>query len=179
MLALAGELERGVDRPPTSGPTVATIPSPLYSAEPGGPAFHGTQGGTVLVASSYPLLDAFWTIVEIFFFVLWIWLVVSVFVDVFRSHDLSGAMKAVWVLFVIVFPLIGVLVYLLFRGGDMHERALRAAQSQHNAVQGYFQHLSAASTADELTKLAELRDRGVLTPEEFEQEKAKVLSRSR
>jgi hypothetical protein len=133
----------------------------------------------VFLATSYPLLDAFWTILEIFLFVIWIWLAISIYIDIFRSHDLSGLVKALWVLLILVLPYIGVLVYLIFRGGQMHERAAQAAQAHRDAVQSYFREVSGpASTAEELAKLAELRDRGVLSPEEFEQEKAKLLSRS-
>ena len=75
---------------------------------------------------SYPLLGAFWTILEIFLWVLWIWVLIYVFIDIFRSHDLSGWAKALWFIFVLFIPLIGVLVYLIARGGKMHERAVAA-----------------------------------------------------
>ena len=72
---------------------------------------------------SYPLLGAFWTILEIFLWVIWIWILIWIFIDIFRSRDLSGFSKALWFLFVLFIPLIGVLVYLIARGGSMHERA--------------------------------------------------------
>jgi hypothetical protein len=124
-----------------------------------------------LAASSYPLLNVFWTIFEIFLWVIWIWILIWIFIDIFRSRDLSGGAKALWFLFVLFIPLIGVLVYLIVRGGSMHERAVQDArqQDQEAAASG------PASTADQLTKLADLRDRGVISPEEFEREKAKVL----
>ena len=75
---------------------------------------------------SYPLLGAFWTILEIFLWVLWIWVLIYVFIDIFRSHDLSGWAKALWFIFVLFIPLIGVLVYLIARGDSMHERAAAA-----------------------------------------------------
>ena len=80
-----------------------------------------------LAASSYPLLNLFWTILIIFLWVIWIWVLIWVFIDIFRSRDLSGWAKALWVLFVVVIPLIGVLVYLIARGGAMHERAAQPA----------------------------------------------------
>jgi len=130
--------------------------------------------------SSYPLLDAFWTIFEIFLWVIWIWILVTVFIDIFRSHDLSGGAKALWFVFVLFVPLIGVLVYLVARGGSMHERSVRLAhQQQDQAARHYIQQAGAqspASTADQLDKLASLRDRGVITPEEFQREKDKVLA---
>ena len=126
---------------------------------------------------SYPLLGAFWTILEIFLWVLWIWILIYVFIDIFRSHDLSGWAKALWFLFVLFIPLIGVLVYLIARGGEMHERALQQAQQQDREFRHYVQDAAGLqTTADQLTKLAELRDRGVITAEEFERQKAKVLA---
>jgi hypothetical protein len=126
---------------------------------------------------SYPLLGAFWTILEIFLWVLWIWILVYVLIDIFRSHDLSGWAKALWFLFVLFIPLIGVLVYLIARGGEMNERAARQAQQQDRELRNYVQEAAGSqTTADQLTKLADLRDRGVITADEFEREKAKVLA---
>ncbi len=130
-------------------------------------------------SSSYPLLDAFWTILEIFLWVIWIWILITVFVDIFRSHDLSGWAKALWFLFVLFIPLVGVLVYLIVRGGSMHERAMKQTQHQDEAFRRYMQQTASQSpgnTADQLEKLASLRDRGVITPEEFQREKDKVLT---
>jgi len=127
-------------------------------------------------SSSYPLLNIFWTILEFFLWIVWIWLVVMVFFDIFRSHDLSGWAKALWVLFVVIIPFIGVLVYLIVRGGSMHERAIRQAQRQDQQTREYIQQAAGTSSADQLAKLADLRDRGVITAEEFEREKAKVLA---
>ena len=126
---------------------------------------------------SYPLLGAFWTILEIFLWVLWIWVLIYVFVDIFRSHDLSGWAKALWFIFVLFIPLIGVLVYLIARGDSMHERAVQEAKQEDREARRYIQDAAGApSTADQLTKLADLRDRGVITAEEFERQKAKVLA---
>jgi len=134
-----------------------------------------------LAASSYtyPLLSLFWTIFIIFLWVIWIWILIAVFVDIFRSHDLSGWAKALWFLFVLFIPLIGVLVYLIARGGSMHERAAQRAQAEDAAFRSYVQETasaSPASSADQLAKLADLRDRGVITAAEFEREKAKILA---
>ena len=127
---------------------------------------------------SYPLLGAFWTILEIFLWVLWIWVLIYVFIDIFRSRDLSGWAKALWFIFVLFIPLIGVLVYLIARGDSMHERAVQQAQQQDRQFRQYVQDAAGGSQtpADQLTKLAELRDRGVITAEEFERQKAKVLA---
>jgi Short C-terminal domain/Phospholipase_D-nuclease N-terminal len=126
---------------------------------------------------SYPLLGAFWTILEIFLWVLWIWVLIYVFIDIFRSHDLSGWGKAGWFIFVLFIPLIGVLVYLIARGGEMQQRAVQQAQEQDREARHYIQQAAGTPTpADQLTKLAELRDRGVITADEFEREKAKILA---
>jgi ABC-type multidrug transport system fused ATPase/permease subunit len=126
---------------------------------------------------SYPLLGAFWTVLEIFLWILWIWVLIYVFIDIFRSRDLSGWAKALWFVFVLFIPLIGVLVYLIARGGEMHERAVRDAQQQDQEVRRYIQQAAnEPNTADQLAKLADLRDRGVITADEFEQQKAKVLA---
>ena len=129
--------------------------------------------------TSYPLLDAFWTIVEFFLWVIWFWILITVFIDIFRSRDLSGWGKALWFLFVLLIPLVGVLVYLIVRGGSMHERQVRVVQAEDQAARTYIQQAAAsspASTADQLQKLADLRDRGVITAEEFDREKAKILA---
>jgi len=133
----------------------------------------------VLASSSYsyPLLGAFWTIIEIFLWVLWFWVLITVFIDIFRSHDLSGWGKALWFLFVLLIPLIGVLVYLIVRGGSMQQRMQRQAQQDDQQFREYVQDAAGPqSTADQLTKLADLRDRGVITNEEFESQKAKILA---
>ena len=131
-----------------------------------------------LADSSYPLLNLFWTMFEFFLWIIWIWILVWIFIDIFRSHDLSGWAKALWFLFVLFIPLIGVLVYLIARGGSMHERAVAQARHQDAEFRQYVQQAAAgspASTADQLAKLADLRDRGVISAEEFDREKAKVL----
>ena len=133
----------------------------------------------LLAASSYsyPLLGAFWTIFEIFLWVIWFWILITVFIDIFRSRDLSGWAKTLWFVLVLFFPLIGVLVYLIVRGGSMHERAVQQAQQQEDQFRGYVQEAAGSqSTADQLAKLADLRDRGVITAEEFDREKAKILA---
>ena len=110
----------------------------------------------MLLASSYsyPLLGAFWTILEIFLWVLWIWILIYVFIDIFRSRDLSGWAKALWFIFVLFIPLIGVLVYLIARGNSMHERAAQEARQQDREFRAYVQEAaSPQSTADQLAKL--------------------------
>ena len=131
-----------------------------------------------LAASSYPLLNVFWSMFIFFLWIIWIWILIWIFIDIFRSHDLSGWAKALWVIFVLFLPLLGVLVYLIARGGKMQEHAARDARQQDQEFRQYVQQAAASappSTADQLTKLADLRDRGVISAQEFESEKAKVL----
>jgi type VI protein secretion system component VasK len=134
---------------------------------------------SLAASSSYPLLNLFWSMFIFFLWVIWIWILIWVFIDIFRSRDLSGLAKALWFLFVLFIPLIGVLVYLIARGGSMQERAAQQAQQQDADYRSYVQEAAAsspASTADQLAKLADLRDRGVISAEDFEREKAKVLA---
>jgi Short C-terminal domain/Phospholipase_D-nuclease N-terminal len=132
----------------------------------------------VLADSSYPLLNLFWTMFIFFLWVIWIWILIMVFIDIFRSHDLGGFAKALWFLFVLFIPVLGVLVYLIARGGKMSERAARQAQQQDAETRAYIQQDASppASSADQLAKLADLRDRGAITAAEFDREKAKVLA---
>ena len=128
-------------------------------------------------SSSYPALGVFWTILMVFLWVIWFWILITVFIDICRSDDLSGWAKGLWFVFVLFIPLIGVLVYLIARGGKMHEHAARAAQVQEQQFRSYVQEAAGSpSSADQLAKLADLRDRGVITAEEFEREKAKLLA---
>src|SRR5215469_8685648 len=138
------------------------------------------QGDAMPLASShysYPVLGAFWTIFMIFLWVIWFWILITVFIDIFRSHDLSGWAKAAWFIFVLILPLLGVLVYLIARGNKMQDRWTRQAQQQDQQFRSYVQETASSGTpADQLTKLADLRDRGVITAEEFDREKAKILA---
>ena len=132
-----------------------------------------------MLAYTYPLLSIFWTMLEIFFFIIWIYLLFIVFVDIFRSNDMGGLAKALWVIFVIVVPYLGVFVYLIARGGKMHERAAAQAAQQQQAFDQYVKEAAGtpgSTTADQLSKLADLKSQGVLTDAEFEAQKAKILS---
>ncbi|HEY2489803.1 MAG TPA: SHOCT domain-containing protein [Streptosporangiaceae bacterium] len=126
---------------------------------------------------SYPLLGAFWTIFEIFLWVIWFWILITVFIDIFRSRDLSGWAKALWFIFVLFIRMIGVLVYLIARGGKMHQRAERDQQQAEREFRGSVQETAGPATpADQLAKLPDLRDRGVISAGEFNREKAKILA---
>lgn len=129
-----------------------------------------------MFAYNYPLLDIFWTMLEFFFLFLWIWLLIVIFVDIFRSHDLRGAAKAAWVILVLILPLIGVLIYLIVRGKGMHERSAAQMQQQQAAFDDYVRQTAGSEgSADQLAKLADLKDKGVISDAEFEGQKAKIL----
>jgi ABC-type multidrug transport system fused ATPase/permease subunit len=129
------------------------------------------------VLASFSLGDAFLSVLWFCGLLLWIALAVTVFFDIFRSRDLSGWGKALWVIFIVILPLLGVLVYLVARGGSMHERAAQQAQQSDEALQQYIRSVSeGGGSAAELQKAADLRDRGVITDAEFEQLKAKALA---
>jgi len=113
-----------------------------------------------------------------FLWVIWIWLLITVYIDIFRDKSHNGFSKAMWVLFVLVLPLLGVLVYLIARGDDMHERQMSHAIQQQKRSEDYIRQVSGggASSADELTKLAALKSSGALTDAEFAAQKAKLLA---
>jgi hypothetical protein len=127
--------------------------------------------------SGYPLLNAFWTMLWFFLWILWFFLLFRVILDIFRSRDLGGWGKAGWLIFVIILPFLGVFVYLIARGNKMTQRDVEDAQAADQAMRAYVKDAagSGGGTADELAKLADLRDRGVISEGEFQQSKAKVL----
>lgn len=123
-----------------------------------------------------PLLDLFWTMLLFFLFIAWISLLIQVYADVFRSDDLGGVGKAAWTVFVLALPYLGVFIYLVARGGSMQERSADRAARAQQATERYIRDIATApSSTDELAKLAQLRDQGALTPEEFETQKSRIL----
>jgi uncharacterized membrane protein YcjF (UPF0283 family) len=128
------------------------------------------------VLASFTFGDALLTALEIALLFIWIWIAIGVIVDVFRSHDLSGWGKAGWLLLILVLPMIGVLIYLIARGHKMQDHAVQHAQAQDAAFQSYIKTTAASSPADDISKLADLKNQGVLTEEEFQRAKAKALS---
>jgi putative oligomerization/nucleic acid binding protein/phospholipase D-like protein len=114
---------------------------------------------------------------EIFFFVVWIWILITILTDLFRDHELSGWGKAAWVLFLVFIPFLTALIYLIARGSGMRDRTIKAQADAKKHFDEYVrQQAHAGSPADELHKLAELKDKGALSTEEFEQAKAKLLA---
>jgi hypothetical protein len=132
-----------------------------------------------MVLAEFGTGQVFWSMVWFFLFFIWIWLLFIVFGDIFRSDDLGGWGKALWCIFIIFVPYLGVFVYLVARGRKMQEHSIAAAQAQDRAMRQYVQSVVPAGgggAADEIARLADLRDKGVITDAEFEQGKAKVLA---
>ena len=107
---------------------------------------------------------------------IWIWLMISVFIDIFRSDDMGGLHKALWIVGILLFNLLGVLLYLIIRGDKMRVHSMNAAKQQDEAMQNYIrQAAGTGSAADELHRLADLKDRGVIDDAEFQKLKAKIV----
>jgi ABC-type multidrug transport system fused ATPase/permease subunit len=134
----------------------------------------------MVFASDFGTGQVFLSMLYFFLFFIWIWLLIVVFTDIFRSHDIGGFAKAMWVIFVIILPYLGVLVYLIARGHKMQEHAVQAAQQQDAAFKTYVQQAAGSSggTADELARLADLKAKGVIDDAEFQQLKSKALAGS-
>jgi ABC-type multidrug transport system fused ATPase/permease subunit len=131
----------------------------------------------VVTVWEYTPGDVFLSMLWFFLFFIWIWLLITVFADIFRSDDMGGWGKALWTIFVIVLPYLGVFVYLIARGHKMGEHAMRQQQQQEAQMRSYVQSVAGSpSAADEIARLAELRDKGALSEEEFQAAKAKVLA---
>jgi hypothetical protein len=130
-----------------------------------------------MVASQYPLLDVFWTMIVIFAWVIWFWLLITVFADLFRRHDDSGWAKAGWVILVIVLPFVGVLIYLIANGHGMAERNMQQAQQSQAQMDDYIRSVSGGSGATgEIERAKGLLDSGAITQAEFDAIKAKALA---
>ena len=128
------------------------------------------------VAAEWGPGQVFWSMLWFFLFFIWIYILIIVFSDIFRSHDLSGWAKALWVIFVILVPFLGVFVYLIARGHKMAEHAAEAAAAQDAAARQYIQQVTSTSSAEELEKLARLREQGVIDEAEYQTLKTKTLN---
>ncbi|MFC5805130.1 SHOCT domain-containing protein [Streptomyces formicae] len=132
--------------------------------------------GSVYLAYDYPVLGAFWTVMWIFLWVLWLILLFRIIVDVFRDHEMNGWVKAAWLLFLILIPFLGVLVYVIARGKSMGKREVEHAQQQQEAFNAYIRDTAkGGSTGEELTRLSQLKEKGDLSEEEFQKAKEKLL----
>jgi hypothetical protein len=130
---------------------------------------------TVSIAADYPFMDVLWTIIIFFFWVIWIWIVITVLIDVFRRHDIGGFAKALWVIFVVILPWLGVLIYLIVEHDGMRERSMKQAEAQKEQFDQYVRE-AAGGSADEIAKAKALLDDGTITQQEFDAIKAKALA---
>ena len=129
----------------------------------------------MVMAADYPFMDVLWTMIIFFFWVIWIWIVVTVLMDVFRRHDIGGWAKAAWVVFVVILPWLGVLIYLIAQHDGMRERSVKEAQAQKREFDDYVRETAGGSAA-EIAKAKELLDAGAITQQEFAALKAKALA---
>jgi len=132
-----------------------------------------------MLAYDYPILGIFWTMLMLFLWIAWLFILFHVVIDIFRSHDMGGWAKAGWFVLVVVLPLLGVLIYVLARGDSMQQRDIDRAQAQQDQFDAYVRQAagtSGVSTADELSKLSDLKERGVISDEEFASSKSKLLN---
>jgi len=129
-----------------------------------------------LVFADIDLGEALLLSLQIFFFVVWIWIMITILTDLFRDHEISGWGKAAWVLFLVVVPFLAALIYLIARGSGMRDRAIQAQSDAKQQFDSYIREQAHTSPADELHRLNELKEKGALTSEEFERAKAKILA---
>ncbi len=129
----------------------------------------------MVIAADYPFLDVLWSMIIFFFWVIWIWIVITVLIDIFRRHDIGGWAKAAWVVFVVILPWLGVLVYLIVQHDGMRERSMSQAQAQRQQLDDYVR-TTAGGSAGEIAQAKELLDSGAITQEEFAVLKAKALA---
>jgi hypothetical protein len=129
-----------------------------------------------MLAYTFGSGELLWSMLWFFMFIIWIWVLIALFGDIFRSDDLSGGMKAFWTIFIVILPWLGILIYLIARGSGMQQRAIAQAQANEANFRNYVQQTAGDNTADEIAKLAELKNQGLLTDAEFAAQKAKLLA---
>jgi len=127
-----------------------------------------------ILANTFGTGQVFWSMLYFTMFFIWIYLLIAVFADIFRSQDMSGWGKAAWSIFVIVLPYLGVLIYLIARGGKMHEHVSQDYQAADAAQREYIRQTVSTMPVDQLTQLADLHDSGVIDDAEFQKLKAKI-----
>jgi Short C-terminal domain/Phospholipase_D-nuclease N-terminal len=128
------------------------------------------------IAADYPFIDVFWSMIIFFFWVIWIWIVITVLIDVFRRDDIGGFAKALWVIFVVILPWLGVLIYLIVEHDGMRDRSLKQAQAQKRELDDYVRTTAGGGSAGEIAKARELLDSGAITQDEFQALKTKALA---
>ncbi len=130
-----------------------------------------------MIFAEYTFGQALLTVFEIFLFVIWIWIMITILIDLFRDHEMSGWGKAAWVFFLVFVPFLTALIYLIARGGGMRDRAIKEQADQKKHLDEYVRETAGTSQVDELHKLSDLKDKGGITAEEYESMKAKVLAK--
>lgn len=131
----------------------------------------------MILATSYPFLEVFWTMLIFFAFVIWIWILITVLIDIFRRHDTSGFAKVLWIIFIIVLPYIGVFVYLIVEHRGMTERAVKQQQSAQQQMDQYVQSVAGrVDPAEQIAKAKGLLDAGTISQTEFDQIKRQALA---
>lgn len=130
----------------------------------------------MLPLADFGLGEALLTVLSVFFFVIWIWILITILTDLFRDHETSGAAKAAWVFFLVFVPFLTALVYLVVRGGGMRERAIKAQADARQQFDTYVRETAGSSPVDELHKLNDLKERGGISEQEYEKLKAKLLA---
>jgi hypothetical protein len=127
--------------------------------------------------ANYSFLDVMWTMLVFFAWVIWFWLLITVFMDVFRRHDIGGGMKALWIIFVIILPYLGVLIYLIAEHAGMAERSQKQVQQSQAQFDDYVKQVAAqGDPAEQIAKAKALLDAGTITQAEFDQIKTKALA---
>jgi phospholipase D-like protein/putative oligomerization/nucleic acid binding protein len=129
-----------------------------------------------VIAADYPFLDVLWTLIVIFAWVIWFWLLITVFSDLFRRHDIGGGSKALWIIFVIILPFLGVLVYLIAESKGMAERNEKQMQAAQQQADAYIRDVAGSDPAEQIAKAKQLLDAGTISSAEFEALKQKALA---
>jgi hypothetical protein len=130
----------------------------------------------MVIAADYPFMDVLWSMIIFFFWVIWIWIVITVLIDIFRRHDIGGWAKAAWTVFVVILPWLGVLIYLIAQHDGMRERSVKQAQAQRQEMDEYVRTTASGGSVADIAKAKELLDSGAITQEEFAALKAKALA---
>lgn len=165
----------------TAGSNSDIAPGACVHPTDGGPFALDSQSiegrlAYMVFAADYPFIDVLWSMIIFFFWVIWIWIVITVLIDVFRRSDIGGWAKAAWVIFVVILPWLGVLVYLIAQHDGMRERSMKQAQAERREFDDYVRDTAGGGSAAEIAKAKELLDAGAITQEEFETLKAKALA---
>jgi len=129
----------------------------------------------VPLAADYPFLDVMWSMIIFFAFIIWIWLLITVFADIFRRRDIGGGMKAIWIIFVIVLPYLGVLIYLIAEHDGMADRNMAQVQAVKEQQDAYIKSVAGSSPTDQIAQAKQLLDSGAISQAEFDSIKAKAL----